>query len=121
MFVNSSLGLIDPAMLSGQPEQIIHPPDSTAFVLQKLDARTPSTARQDEWNAQPIILRMAPLGEESPAVMLPPEDPSTLVPPQSISQNERAVWSVMPDPRSYRYFVPRSPLGRVLKKRSFCR
>jgi len=103
MFVNSSLGLIDPAVLNGQPEQIIHPPDSTSWVLDRIEDRNPSTVRQDDWNAQPIILRMAPLLDESPAPMLPAEDPSTLVPPQSISQNERAVWSAMPDTRNYHY------------------
>ena len=68
-----------------------------------MDDRNPPIAYQDDWNAQPIILRMAPLVDESPALVLPPEDLSTLVPPQSISQNERAVWSAMPDTRNYHY------------------
>ena len=104
MFVNSSLGLLNPGGLSGQPEQIIHPADPTAFVMQKLDARSP-VDRPDEWYDQPITVTYAPQPavEESPAVVMAAEDPSTLVPPQSISQNERGVWSAMPSARDYRY------------------
>lgn len=105
MFVNSSLSLMNPGAFSPPAEQINHPLDSTAFVMQKLDARNAATARHDEWYDQPIIDTYVPQPavEESPAALLPAEDPSTLVPPQSISQNERAVWSVMPSVRDYRY------------------
>jgi hypothetical protein len=105
MFVNSSLGLLNPGVFSGASEQIIHPADSVAFVEQKLNDHNPPSEHRDEWYDQPIIIMYGPpaAANAGPSAALPADDPTTLAPPQSISPNELPIWSGLPSERSYRY------------------